>query len=257
MKKLNELFDKVFVINCGRREDRLLNLKKNFELTGVADFTDVEIFRGVDGDKVKTPPYWKWGRGSWGCYQSHCGIIQRVLNDEENYKSVLVLEDDVFFNTSSLVETNYIVNNLPPDWDQLYLGGQHCELPERTNNPLILKGKSINRTHAYALNARVFKDFYAHINNAPDFDREGETHVDHHLQRAHESGMWNVYCPLKWVAGQTSGDSDIAHMQLPDGSLVGSPQERRYWYPVNPEAGIDATKAETYFLGDESPTTAP
>lgn len=257
MKKLTELFDKVFVINCSHRKDRLLNLKENFELTGVADFTDVELFRGVNGHKVKTPPFWKWGRGAWGCYQSHCGVIEQVLNADENYKSVLVLEDDVFFNTSSLVEINYLVNHLPTDWDQFYLGGQHCVLPERTDNPLILRAKSVNRTHAYALNSRVFKDFYAHLTNAPEFDKEDETHVDHHLQRAHESEMWNVYCPLKWVAGQRSGSSDVAHTKLSDGSVVKSTHTRRYWHPYNPNEGIDANKAEAYYLGDETPTTAP
>ena len=91
----------------------------------------------------------------------------------------------------------------------------------------------------------------------PEFDKEDETHVDHHLQRAHESEMWNVYCPLKWVAGQRSGSSDVAHTKLSDGSMVKSTHTRRYWHPYNPNEGIDANKAEAYYLGDETPTTAP
>ena len=256
MKKLNELFDKVFVINCSHRKDRLLKLKENFQLPGVVDFSDVEIFNAINGFKMKLPPYWRRGRGTWGCYQSHCSLIQNILNSDVDYRSVLILEDDVFFNMSSLVEINYLVKHLPHDWDQFYLGGQHRSLPERTDNPLILRAKSVNRTHAYALNSRVLKDFYAHITNVPEFAERG-THIDHHLQRAHESGMWNTYCPLKWVAGQTSGDSNISHSRRSDGSWESATPNRRYWHPNNPNEGIDANKAEAYYLGDEAPIKTP
>ena len=159
IKPLTELFDRVYVINCSYRKDRLVALEANFKQMGVADFSQVRVFKGVDGNKVGSPPYWKWGRGAWGCYQSHCGVVADVLNSEERCRSILILEDDVCFNTSSLVETNYLMNHIPPDWDQVYLGGQHDSRPKFTVNPLILKATSVHRAHAYGLNEKVFKKF--------------------------------------------------------------------------------------------------
>ena len=257
MKPLTELFDRVYVINCSYRKDRLDALEANFKRMGVADFSQVRIFEGIDGNKVGTPSYWKWGRGAWGCYQSHCGVVADALNSEERCRSILVLEDDVCFNTSSLVETNYLMDHIPPDWDQVYLGGQHRTIPELTDDPLILKGTSIHRTHAYGLNEKVFKKFYAHLNNAPDFIQEKETHVDRHLEAAHQEKKWNVYCPLKWVAGQDSGESDIAHVTA-DGccSKVIEPR-RRYWFINDASKGFVSEKADSYFMGDKAPLLAP
>tara|TARA_R110002051_G_scaffold119720_1_gene193045 strand:- start:2238 stop:2921 length:684 start_codon:yes stop_codon:yes gene_type:complete len=224
---------------------------------GVADFSQVRVFNGVTGDKVGSPPYWKWGRGAWGCYQSHCGVIEQVLNSEERCGSILVLEDDVCFNTSSLVEVNYLMERIPPDWDQVYLGGQHGKNPEFTDDPLILKGTSVHRAHAYGLNEKVFKKFYAHLNEAPAFVGEKETHVDHHLQVAHEANAWNVYCPLKWVAGQDVGTSDIAHRTVDGVFGKTTEHERRYWYLANPAEGLEAHKADGYFMGDKAPLLTP
>ena len=258
MKPLTELFDRVYVINCSYRKDRLDALEANFKRMGVADFSQVRIFEGVDGHKVGTPPYWKWGRGAWGCYQSHCGVVADALNSEERCRSILILEDDVCFNTSSLVESNYLMNHIPPDWDQVYLGGQHFQKPELTDNPLILRAGSVNRTHAYGLNEKVFKEFYAHLNNAPEFVQDKETHVDRHLQAAHEAKKWNVYCPLKWVAGQDSGESDVAHVATSNGCCSKKTEpRRRYWYISDPEKVLDVEKAESYFMGDKAPLLAP
>ena len=255
MKPLTELFDRVYVINCSYRKDRLDTLEANFKRMGVADFSQVRVFKGVDGNRVGSPPYWKWGRGAWGCYQSHCGVIEDVLNSEERCRSVLILEDDVCFNTSSLVEVNYLMEHLPPDWDQVYLGGQHDEKPESTDNPLILRANSVHRLHAYGLNEKVFNKFYAHINNAPDFVSGEETHVDHHIQAAHEEKKWNVYCPLKWVAGQDFGESDIGFETTPEGVYRKEEQPRRYWYILDGE--FAAADADTYFMGDKAPLLSP
>ena len=244
IKPLTELFDRVYVINCLHRKDRLKVLEANFERMGVADFSQVRIFEGVDGKKVEIPPYWTAGGPAWGCYQSHCGVLTDILNSKERCRSVLILEDDVCFNTSSLVETNYIMNHIPPDWDQVYLGGQHGKPPELTVDPLILKAASIHRTHAYGLNEKVFKKFYAYLNKTADFALlpEKRSHVDHYLQLAHEAKKWNTYCPLKWVAGQAAGGSDIAGKAFP----------RRYWHLVDPKANIFSYKAECYYMGDHA-----
>ena len=255
MKPLTELFDQVYVINCSYRKDRLEALAANFERMGVADFSQVRIFEGIDGNKVEPPPYWKWGRGGWGCYQSHCRVIEQVMNSEERCRSVLILEDDVCFNTASLVETNYLMNHIPPDWDQVYLGGQHRRTPEATDDPLILKANSVHRTHAYGLCERVFKKFYAHLNNSPEFIQEQDTQVDSHLEVAHREKKWNVYCPLKWVAGQAPGESDILHVATPDGGLKKQSCPRRYWY-IN-DSRFPAKKADSYFMGGKAPRLAP
>ena len=39
---------------------------------------------------------------------------------------------------------------------------------------------------------------------------------DHHLGVAHSEGLWDAYAPYRWMVGQGSGYSDIAHMDLLD-----------------------------------------
>ena len=54
-----------------------------------------------------------------------------------------------------------------------------------------MRGISVNRTHAYALNRKVFKLFYTHINNAEEYIGKKNHHIDQ-LEIAHRKLAWNV-----------------------------------------------------------------
>lgn len=224
MKNLTDWFDRVFVINCKHRPDRLERVKNHLADSGMADVSKVTFTPAIIGDWTTCPAGWMAGRGAWGCLRSHERIAEDVMHErDENgvmtVKNYLVLEDDVYFLENALEDLNIFMNLLPGDWDQLYLGGQHRRKPVPLGNGLLI-GISVNRTHAYALNQRCFQVFYRHITFAPDYTGK-PIHIDHQLEVAHNRRDWDVYCPPKWICGQEAGSSNVS----------GKINERNIWQP--------------------------
>jgi GR25 family glycosyltransferase involved in LPS biosynthesis len=180
----------------------------------VKDWDRFEVVNAVIGDWTSHPACWQSGAGAWGCMRSHQRIVEDALHiRDERYQlalgSILVLEDDVFFLDNALEDLNRFMDNVPNDWGQIYLGGQHRQDFEETESPHVIVGRSVNRTHAYALHARTFHQFYRHICHAPDYAGTNK-HVDHQLELAHQRRDWKVYCPRRWICGQEAGSSNIS-----------------------------------------------
>jgi len=227
MSLLTSCFDRVYIISCRHRWARREALKRDLDRLGLADVSKVKIVVGIDGRAVGAPDFWTSGEGAWGCYQAHRRIIEDILNGsagegylEKPIRNYLVLEDDAYFLDASKKLINNFLASVPADWDQIYLGGQHTVRPEFTHIEGVLRGRSINRTHAYAVNEKCFKEFYAHLNNFRYYTDNIAKHVDHHLETAHRSRLWNVYCPRKFPVGQRAGHSDIRR---------GEKSNRRFW----------------------------
>lgn len=213
MKNLTDWFDRVFIINCAHRPDRLERVKTHLSITGMVDLDKVIIHPAVIGDWVTCPADWGAGRGAWGCRQSHARIVEDVLHmrDSESnltVKNYLVLEDDVFFLDGALESLDTFMGAVPKDWDQIYLGGQHQRKPVPLGNGVSV-GLSVNRTHAYALSSSVYQAFYRHIMFSGDYAGTVK-HIDHQLELAHQRRDWDVYCPDKWICGQEAGSSNIS-----------------------------------------------
>jgi glycosyl transferase, family 25 len=84
-----------------------------------------------------------------GCLESHIEIL--IDAKERGLKNVLILEDDIEI-LDNFLNINW--NNVPSDWDMLYLGGNHYEILEHTSNDF----KKIRSwsTYAYAINSSLF-----------------------------------------------------------------------------------------------------
>lgn len=217
-KNLTDWFERVYVINRPDRPERLKAFYKNIEYTKVADPSKIIVYPAIMGDKTACPRYFLSGNGAWGCLRSHSNIIENLLLEQINtgirVYSVLILEDDVEFVPKPLFRLHAFMSAVPKNWDQIYLGGQHRLLPKPTGIDRVMRGISVNRTHAYALNRKVFKLFYTHINNAEEYIGKKNHHIDHQLEIAHRKLAWNVYCPPVWLAGQAEGMSDVCNSEL-------------------------------------------
>lgn len=223
MKTLTDWFDKVFVINCAHRPDRKERVMKHLAESGMADVAKVVVYTGIIGDYTGHPAGWNAGRGAWGCLQSHRRLMEDLMHmrDERqamSWNSALILEDDVFFTDDALRGLNEFMLNVPPSWGQLYLGGQHSQRAAPTENPHVVVGTSVNRTHAYALSKHYIQRIYHHVSYMPDYMKDA-IHIDHQLELAHRRKDWPVYCPVKWIAGQEAGASNIS----------GKVNERQLW----------------------------
>lgn len=212
-RNLTDWFSMVFIINCQHRPDRLAQVTKNLTDTGMADMRKVIVHRAVVGDYTGHPAGWGSGRGAWGCMRSHQRILEDAMHkrdERENLDvdSILILEDDVVFFDDSLERLNAFMPHVPPDWGQIYLGGQNRKTPQATAHAEVRRGLSVHRTHAHAISRQYLQKVYAHICYMPDY--HSKKHIDHQLELAHQRGDWPVYCPTKWLCGQEAGTSNVS-----------------------------------------------
>lgn len=213
---LSRHFERVCVITLERRPERRARLEAHLEVRGLG--RGVEWTAAVDGQAEQPPEGWGSGPGAWGCRLSHLAVLRRALADKVEH--ILVLEDDVVFSPHTAALLPSFLKELPADWGQFYLGGQHLKNPVEAVSPLIWRSTNINRTHAFAVHRRALPAVIAHLERLGDYLRRGQWHVDHQLGTGQESYKWQTYAPSWWLAGQAEGESDIA----------GNAPEERWWH---------------------------
>lgn len=176
-------------------------------------FRQPERFAAVDGSGVALPPGWIESAGAWGCWQSHVRLWQEAV--AAGLESILIFEDDAAFEfTWFATKAVEFLATVPDDWDQIYLGGQHLTIdgspPPEEVNALVLRGKNVNRTHAYAIRRRMMASAVREIGEPPPVGTPAKFyHVDYRLGTMHRSGQWNVYTPRRWLVAQAAGPSDV------------------------------------------------
>ena len=111
---------KTHVINLPHRTDRIRDLKIPSEITGT-----YEVFVASDGSQF-TFERSKRMRGHMGCWDSHRRLME-VIKEKGNGMT-LILEDDCDFLEEQKLDV--YLNELPEDWDLLYLGGINQDAPE-------------------------------------------------------------------------------------------------------------------------------
>ena len=213
-QELRDYFDHVFLINLGRRPDRLEECRARF-CSPAWPFKEPERFDAVDGQKVPRPQWWTQGGGAWGVYRSHMRIIERCLN--EDVKKILILEDDAIPVADFATRVDSYLSKLPADWQLAYLGGQTnhyrlAEHPHRVINDQVIVPWSSNRLHAYALTNEGMQVVYKHLTVHRWMPKH---HIDHHLEVLERSGGIKFYAPTDWLIGQGPGKSDICARELP------------------------------------------
>ncbi|XP_043461056.1 glycosyltransferase 25 family member [Leptopilina heterotoma] len=135
---------RVIMINLLRRPERRRRMQNCFKELGI----DAEIMDAVDGKTLNrttldsmgirlmsnyADPYHKRSMtmGEIGCFLSHYYIWKKVI--ENNYESVMVLEDDVRFEPYFRNKVNFVlkeIQRLKTDWDLVYLGRKRMQEQE-------------------------------------------------------------------------------------------------------------------------------
>jgi GR25 family glycosyltransferase involved in LPS biosynthesis len=86
-----------------------------------------------------------------------------ILKDAKakGYKSILILEDDVYFRPeiNDLTDQNFV--DLPQDWHMVLFGAEHCLKPSKFKGNLAIAKYSFC-LHCYAIN-HVIYDYYIHL----------------------------------------------------------------------------------------------
>ena len=209
------MFDRVLCVNLDRRADRWSAFRAR--LPSDWPFAPVERWQAVDG-QAEHPPRW-YGhdanqrerlRGAWGCLQSHLAIWRECAGTCPG--GVLIFEDDAVLCRDFATRARAFCEALPADWDQAYFGGQHLyhdRLAPLEVSAEVIRGRCVNRTHAYAIRPRMMRALVERLGGEFDAHHFRDFHVDHQIDQLHATGTWNIYCPREWLAGQAAGGSDV------------------------------------------------
>lgn len=107
-------FDRALCINLDKRQDRWQTVQGEFEKIGLSN---VKRISAVDGDLIPTIADLKPGAN--GCRLSHAKAF--AFAKAKEYKSFLLLEDDVEFHNSFNQLFDFMSVRIPEDWDIIYL----------------------------------------------------------------------------------------------------------------------------------------
>ena len=163
--RLNDYFDKIFIINLERRPDRLESVIRNSKFY---EF-EFELFYAIDGKsinkdslinderiEIKNSDFYNeinsYFLGQLGCILSHLSILKYCK--ENNIKSVLILEDDVEFAENFNDKFTKFTEVFDKEWDMIYFSGSLINTSDvyETYHKL----NSCHTTHSYAVNSTVY-----------------------------------------------------------------------------------------------------
>lgn len=145
--KINEFFDKIYCINLDHRPDRWETAQKEFDKIGVTEY--IERWPGVVNDD-----------GNLGCTLSHVSIMKDAK--ENNYKRILIFEDDVLFVQTDVNKIESALDDLEElgNWDLFYIGStvepKTGRFDRVTDN--LLRTNFAYTTHAYGVNQQVYDE---------------------------------------------------------------------------------------------------
>jgi glycosyl transferase family 25 len=122
---MNSFIDNVYVINMDKDTNRLDKVTKECTKFNIK----FQRFPGVDPKTLSKKEKKKYitkfcqkycTNGMIGCGLSHIKIYEDVINN--NYNNVLILEDDIYFKDNFHSILNNALDELPNDYDVLYIG---------------------------------------------------------------------------------------------------------------------------------------
>jgi len=123
MISINEIFDKVYLINLENDTDKYQIMKSKLDKLNIK----FELFKAIDGNKLKNCKLLHFGnKGAVGCKMSHMKIIENAKYN--NYSKILILEDDLYFWKNFNERFNSLYKNLmdiDKNWKLIYFGASN------------------------------------------------------------------------------------------------------------------------------------
>lgn len=182
---IDAYFDSIFCVNLDRRTDRWGQAQAELTLCGIER---CRRFQAVDYPL----------NGPIGCAMSHRRLWRHIATGDLGER-VLILEDDFTFVTremlllagytdvsdtmrifNSCVETMLarrfatMIDEVPSDWDLLYLGGSYETSPLSRVDKHVIRNNGMHTTHAYGITRAFAGRMTAHLD--PHYPPETDAH---------------------------------------------------------------------------------
>jgi len=171
--KVNNFFEKVFVINLPHRDDRLQKFDSNAKKHNI----EYEIFPAFNGKTIgldfeyndkkyvsegyfnNLTPYHK---SCMGCSISHLEVLKFCKN--KGYENILILEDDTEFVDDFENKFNLFTESFITEWDLLFLSGTEVKVNSIYKNFCGLS--SCYTSHSYSVNKSAYDILIEKITNS-------------------------------------------------------------------------------------------
>lgn len=168
-------WNKIFVINLARREDRKKQMEEFFSKSNIpqSQYEFVEAFDGLNPSiltkyqeiKKLNPSNPIITPGHFACLLSHLKVIREAKSRE--YKSIMVLEDDVNTGEPDLIAKLHSI--MVPDHDMLYLGGIMSKKKNFTTGWAYSNGTNIMGAYGYILSHTIFDTVLSGLEDLDDY----------------------------------------------------------------------------------------
>jgi len=200
--------DKIYCINLDHRTDRWNESLLEFKKLGIEN-------------EVERVSAFHMSPGIAGCTWSHLECIK--LAKKNNFKNVLILEDDILFNTEiffdTLNNTFEQLNSKSLIYDILYLGANLYGHENQLIDKNLAKIVAAKAGHAYIINSTVY-DFiissYENINWSDTFNwyhgNPNRMNIDYWYRNIQLMG--NSYGVYPAIADQRPGYSDLLQYNI-------------------------------------------
>ena len=162
-----------------------------------------ERYIGITAEEVKVPDWWRGG-SVYGSNRQNFIELFDIASKSDDW--TFIFEDDVTFCNDFENKLNAFLQELPNDWDVLYLGGQHFIKqyynPEQIS-PNVLRAYGMIRTHAMIARPET-------AGKIRDWLTEGAWGVLHIADNRMAQFMMipdnRVYCPIRFICGQRGNE---------------------------------------------------
>ena len=188
---INEYFEKIYCVNLEKRPDRWVKCDEIFKKHNI----QVERFGAIDGYSIENTTTLL--PGEFGLIKTHIEILK--IAKENNYKNILIFEDDVELCDDFSDKFNEYYNQIPKEWDFLYFGGNHLGSINQISQNIFRLSYTFT-THAFAINNNLYDELMLLLKSA-------SKQVDVIYAELHSK--YNSYTIKPTMAWQRSDYSDI------------------------------------------------
>ncbi len=154
----NLTWDNIFIINLPRRLDRKEQMIHKLQEENISRYNFIEAFDGLNPEinnqfiELKNKKNLKIvTAGHYACLLSHIKAIK--FAKKKKYKSIMILEDDVFFEKDFLIKLN---NLILPEFDFLYLGGIMSKKKVFSNRWAFFNSNRIMGAYGYIIRSHMY-----------------------------------------------------------------------------------------------------